>query len=223
MRAQAIEHNLEVIRIGERLGSKALTLWIGDGANFPGQQHLARAFERYVDSAARIYAALPPDWRLLLEHKMYEPALYTTVIQDWGSSLHGGPGTRTKGLLPGGSWPSRARRQHREDRGAADSCRQARRVSTSTIRNTATTISMPGHRPLSPVSDLQRAGRCGAGARWPRLPLHARSVAQRHRPDREPDGERHRAARAYAQAMLVDRVALGRLRRRTMRWWRRRL
>ena len=87
VRAQAIEHNLEVIRIGERLGSKALTLWIGDGANFPGQQHLSRAFERYLDSAARIYAALPPDWRLLLEHKMYEPAFYATVIQDWGSSL----------------------------------------------------------------------------------------------------------------------------------------
>jgi L-rhamnose isomerase / sugar isomerase len=87
VRAQAIEHNLEVIRIGGRLGSKALTLWIGDGGNFPGQQHLARAFERYVDSASRIYAALPADWRLLLEHKMYEPAFYATVIQDWGSSL----------------------------------------------------------------------------------------------------------------------------------------
>jgi L-rhamnose isomerase/sugar isomerase len=87
VRAQAIEHNLEVMRIGERLGSKALTLWIGDGSNFPGQQHLAHAFERYLDSAARIYAALPADWRLLIEHKMYEPAYYATVIQDWGSSL----------------------------------------------------------------------------------------------------------------------------------------
>jgi L-rhamnose isomerase/sugar isomerase len=87
VRAQAIEHNLECIRIGERLGSRALTLWIADGSNFPGQQHLARAFERYLDSAARIYAALPADWRLLIEHKMYEPALYATVIQDWGSSL----------------------------------------------------------------------------------------------------------------------------------------
>lgn len=87
VRAQAIEHNLEVIRLGERLGSRALTLWIGDGANFPGQQHLLRAFERYLDSAARIYAALPADWRLLIEHKMYEPAFYATVIQDWGSSL----------------------------------------------------------------------------------------------------------------------------------------
>ncbi|HWW19789.1 MAG TPA: L-rhamnose catabolism isomerase [Steroidobacteraceae bacterium] len=87
VREQAIEHNLECIRIGEILGSKALTLWIGDGANFPGQQHLARAFERYLESAAKIYSALPADWRLLLEHKMYEPAFYATVIQDWGSSL----------------------------------------------------------------------------------------------------------------------------------------
>lgn len=87
VRAQAIEHNLEVIRTGEKLGSKALTLWIGDGANFAGQQHLAHAFERYLESAAQIYAGLPDDWRLLIEHKMYEPAFYTTVIQDWGSSL----------------------------------------------------------------------------------------------------------------------------------------
>jgi L-rhamnose isomerase/sugar isomerase len=87
VRQQAIEHNLDCIRIGQILGSKALTLWIADGANFPGQQHLTRAFERYLDSAAQIYAALPSDWTLLLEHKMYEPAFYATVIQDWGSSL----------------------------------------------------------------------------------------------------------------------------------------
>ena len=87
VRAQAIEHNIECIRIGQILGAKALTLWIGDGANFPGQQHLARAFERYLASAAEIYQALPADWRLLIEHKMYEPAFYATVIQDWGTSL----------------------------------------------------------------------------------------------------------------------------------------
>jgi len=87
VRDQAIEHNLDCIRIGELLGSKALTLWIGDGANFPGQQHFVRAYERYLESAGRIYAGLPNDWRLLIEHKMYEPAFYATVIQDWGSSL----------------------------------------------------------------------------------------------------------------------------------------
>jgi L-rhamnose isomerase/sugar isomerase len=87
VRAEAVRHNVECIEIGRRLGSKALTVWIGDGANFPGQQHLARAFERYLDSTAQIYAALPADWRLFIEHKMYEPAFYATVIQDWGSSL----------------------------------------------------------------------------------------------------------------------------------------
>jgi L-rhamnose isomerase/sugar isomerase len=87
VRAQAVEHNIECIRVGKTLGSKALSLWIGDGSNFPGQQHFMRAYERYLDSAAKIYAQLPGDWRLLLEHKMYEPAFYSTVIQDWGTSL----------------------------------------------------------------------------------------------------------------------------------------
>ena len=87
VREQAIAHNVAAIRAGEALGSKALTIWIGDGANFPGQSHLGRAFERYVESVRRIAEALPADWHVYLEHKMYEPAFYATVIQDWGSSL----------------------------------------------------------------------------------------------------------------------------------------
>ncbi|MDX7953029.1 L-rhamnose catabolism isomerase [Lichenihabitans sp. Uapishka_5] len=87
VRAQAVAHNIDCIRIGEALGAKALTVWIGDGSNFPGQSHFARAFERYLESMQAIYAALPDDWRLFSEHKMYEPAFYSTVVQDWGSSL----------------------------------------------------------------------------------------------------------------------------------------
>jgi L-rhamnose isomerase / sugar isomerase len=98
VREQAVAHNLNCIRIGEQLGSKALTLWIADGANFPGQQHLARAFERYLESAAKVYAALPADWHLLIEHKMYEPAFYATVIQDWGSSLMAAQSLGTRAL-----------------------------------------------------------------------------------------------------------------------------
>ena len=86
-REQAIEHNIDCIRIGEVLGSKAITVWIADGSNFPGQQDFTRAFDRYLESTARIYAALPGDWRMLLEHKLYEPAFYSTVLQDWGSSI----------------------------------------------------------------------------------------------------------------------------------------
>jgi L-rhamnose isomerase/sugar isomerase len=86
-REQAIAHNIECINIGKELGSSAITVWIGDGSNFPGQQDLTRAFDRYLESTAQIYAALPGNWRMLLEHKLFEPAFYSTVLQDWGSSI----------------------------------------------------------------------------------------------------------------------------------------
>ncbi|QQR38002.1 L-rhamnose catabolism isomerase [Devosia rhizoryzae] len=85
-RDQAIEHNLECIEIGKTIGSKALTIWIGDGSNFPGQVNFADQFANYLDSAKAIYAALPDDWRVYTEHKMYEPAFYSTVVQDWGTN-----------------------------------------------------------------------------------------------------------------------------------------
>jgi L-rhamnose isomerase / sugar isomerase len=86
-RQQAIEHNTECIEIGQKLGSNALTVWVGDGTNFPGQQDLGRSLDRYLDAAAQVYEALPDNWRMLLEHKMFEPAFYSTVISDWGSSI----------------------------------------------------------------------------------------------------------------------------------------
>ncbi|MEY2890506.1 MAG: hypothetical protein RJA98_414, partial [Pseudomonadota bacterium] len=68
-RAQAVAHNIDCIEIGKQIGSQALTVWVGDGSNFPGQQHFRRAFDRYLESAREIYAALPSDWRMFLEHK----------------------------------------------------------------------------------------------------------------------------------------------------------
>jgi len=87
VRAQAIAHNVECIEIGRKLGSKALTVWIADGSNFAGQSNLTKALDRYVDAAGEIVAALPADWRVFLEHKLYEPAFYSTVISDWGTSF----------------------------------------------------------------------------------------------------------------------------------------
>ena len=86
-RRQAIEHNLECVEIGQAIGSQALTVWIGDGSNFPGQTSLSRQFDRYLESMKAIYAGLPDDWRIFSEHKIYEPAFYSTVVQDWGTSL----------------------------------------------------------------------------------------------------------------------------------------
>ncbi len=85
-RTQAVAHNLDCIEIGQAVGSTALTVWIADGSNFPGQSHFSRTFDRYLESLSRIYAGLPSDWRLFVEHKLFEPAFYSTVIQDWGSS-----------------------------------------------------------------------------------------------------------------------------------------
>ncbi|MDX2030610.1 MAG: L-rhamnose catabolism isomerase [Blastocatellia bacterium] len=86
VRQQAVEHNIECIEIGRTLGSRAHTVWIGDGGNFPGQQHFRRTLDRYLESMRQIYKALPDDWRVFMEHKMYEPAFYSTVINDWGTS-----------------------------------------------------------------------------------------------------------------------------------------
>jgi len=88
VRRQAVEHNIECIEIGKLLGSKALTVWIADGGNFPGQIHPRRALERYLESMNVIYKALPDNWRVFLEHKLYEPAFYSTVINDWGTSYY---------------------------------------------------------------------------------------------------------------------------------------
>lgn len=87
-RDQAVAHNIECIEIGRTLGSKAHTVWVGDGGNFPGQQNFRGALERYLESMREIYAALPDDWRIFIEHKFYEPAFYSTVINDWGTSYY---------------------------------------------------------------------------------------------------------------------------------------
>lgn len=98
VRRAAIEHNLACVEAGVALGSRALTVWIADGTNFPGQQDLSRSFERYLESMEAIVAGLPEGWSVLLEHKLYEPAFYSTVVSDWGSSLlaaqHLGPSAR---------------------------------------------------------------------------------------------------------------------------------
>jgi L-rhamnose isomerase / sugar isomerase len=86
-RKQAVEHNIECIEIGHAIGSKALTVWVGDGSNFPGQSDFTKSFERYLSAMQDIVKALPKDWRIYSEHKMYEPAFYSTVVQDWGTNL----------------------------------------------------------------------------------------------------------------------------------------
>jgi L-rhamnose isomerase/sugar isomerase len=87
VRKQAIKHNIDVIRHGVGLGSKSLTVWLADGSNFPGQLNFRESFQHVLESLQEIYAALPEDWKLLVEYKAFEPNFYSTTVGDWGQSL----------------------------------------------------------------------------------------------------------------------------------------
>ena len=87
VRKQAIDHNIEVIKHGIELGSKALTVWLSDGSCFPGQLNFRKAFQNTLESLKEIYAALPADWKVFVEYKAYEPNFYSMTVGDWGQSL----------------------------------------------------------------------------------------------------------------------------------------
>lgn len=87
IRKQAIDHNIEVIKHGVELGSKALTVWLADGSCFPGQLSFRNAFNNTLESLQEIYSALPEDWKVFVEYKAFEPNFYSTTVGDWGQSL----------------------------------------------------------------------------------------------------------------------------------------
>lgn len=86
IRKQAIAHNIEVIKHGVELGSKALTIWLADGSCFPGQLSFRNAFNNTLESLQEIYSALPEDWKVFIEYKAFEPNFYSTTVGDWGQS-----------------------------------------------------------------------------------------------------------------------------------------
>jgi L-rhamnose isomerase/sugar isomerase len=87
VREAAVEHNVHCIELGRKLGSQALTVWLADGTNHPGQANFRDQFDRVAGCLQQVHAALPADWLMFTEHKPYEPAFYSTVNADWGSSL----------------------------------------------------------------------------------------------------------------------------------------
>jgi L-rhamnose isomerase/sugar isomerase len=87
VRRQAVEHNIEVIKYGQALGSTSLTVWLSDGSCFPGQLNFRRAFENTLESLHEVYAAIPDDWKIFIEYKAFEPNFYSTTVGDWGQSL----------------------------------------------------------------------------------------------------------------------------------------
>ena len=87
VRAKAVEAIIECCRIAATMEAPAVKIWLGDGTNYPGQDDLRHRRHRLVEGLQAIYAELPEHARMLLEYKIFEPALYSTDVQDWGQSL----------------------------------------------------------------------------------------------------------------------------------------
>jgi L-rhamnose isomerase / sugar isomerase len=87
IRRLAIAHVRECIEIATGLGSDAISLWLADGTNYPGQDSLRARRQRLVDALCEVYGALAHEMELLVEYKLYEPAFYATDLADWGSTL----------------------------------------------------------------------------------------------------------------------------------------
>ena len=87
VRAKAARAIIECCEIAAATGSKVVKVWLGDGTNYPGQDDMRWRRHRLVEGLREIYSHLPAGVRLLLEYKLYEPALYSTDVADWGQAF----------------------------------------------------------------------------------------------------------------------------------------
>lgn len=83
---RALDHCIECCSIMTDLGSSALSLWMGDGTNYAGQDSLRGRKHRLERNLTELYRHLPDQSRLLLEYKFFEPAFYSTDLPDWGTA-----------------------------------------------------------------------------------------------------------------------------------------
>lgn len=87
IRRRAIDHVLEGVAASQELGTPDMWVWVPDGTNHPGQGSF-RQRRRWVRDALReVYMALTSEQRLLIEYKLFEPAVYHADVADWGQAL----------------------------------------------------------------------------------------------------------------------------------------
>ena len=104
VRRRAVKHCLDSIEIGRRAKSSALSMWLADGTNYPGQDDMVRRWRAMAEGLREIHDAMPRSMTMLLEYKPYEPAFYQTDIPDWGAAaaLARKAGPRAKVLVDTG-------------------------------------------------------------------------------------------------------------------------
>jgi L-rhamnose isomerase / sugar isomerase len=85
-RQRAVEHMLECVEIAKATGSTLLSLWFADGTNYAGQDSLRERKHRLLESLRKVYSAMSPQIRMLIEYKFFEPAFYSTDLPDWGTA-----------------------------------------------------------------------------------------------------------------------------------------
>ena len=213
----AVAHVRECIEIATQVGSDAISLWLADGTNYPGQDSLRGAPRTAARVAARdLRRARRRRCELLVEYKLYEPAFYATDLADWGSALLALPGARRAREGARRPRPPRAGREHRADRLAAARRRPAGRLPLQRPQVRRRRPDRRLDRPVPALPDLLRARRHAARS----------SAASRFTIDQSHNVEPKIEAmiqtvlnlqEAYAKALLVDRAALERAQARGRR------
>lgn len=87
VRRTALRHILDCVEIGKETGSRDVSLWFGDGSNYPGTANIRRRRQWFEEGLKETHRHLASGQRLLVEYKPFEPAFYHTDIADWGMAL----------------------------------------------------------------------------------------------------------------------------------------
>ncbi len=87
VRARALQHCVDSVKIGQAVGSEYLSLWFADGTNYPGQGSIRGRKHHFEEALRALHKKLGPRQTMLVEYKPFEPAFYATDIADWGMAL----------------------------------------------------------------------------------------------------------------------------------------
>jgi L-rhamnose isomerase/sugar isomerase len=86
-RDAAKQHLADCVDIAKITGSRDISLWFGDGSNYPGTANVRRRRQWFIEGLRELHGRLAPQHRMLVEYKPFEPAFYHTDIADWGMAM----------------------------------------------------------------------------------------------------------------------------------------